>query len=239
MFLNTPVLPSPPSRFRTLLSTPVTHDILYRRFELIVCHINPDFTGYLSVRTASKLFSRPPYSSSPPQKASAPHKLCSRLLHLHQTGPIYFPSFIQTEKSSICVPYHPFEFVEKQNRLKSLNLPYGEVTAGKLMVTTASRDATLNPLRSPVISFNAAANLGLHDVKIIPPLDDSELRQTAQGNSDTAEDIPIRPVRCLAISLSNRRDSPRIGGLMLVEWSGQNGVFRRMDMIIQRCSFCV
>lgn len=132
-------------------------------------------------------------------------------------GPVYFPSFLQTYNASVCVPYHRFEIVEWQTRLKAPNLPCGEVMAGKLIVTTVLRDATFDPSSSPAIRFDTALSCA-----------DPGPIETAQGNSDTAEDNFTRAVRCVAIYRSNRPESPRIGGLLLVESSGHNGLFRRM-----------
>ena len=143
-------------------------------------------------------------------------------------GPVYFPSFLQTDNVSVCMPYHCFEIVEWQTDLKSANLPYGEVTAGKLIITTVLRDAIFDPSSSPTIRFDAAPNLDLHDGKTAPCLADLALTQTAQGNSDTVEDNFTRPVRCLAMYRSNRPESARIGGLILVKSLEHNGLFRRM-----------
>lgn len=132
-------------------------------------------------------------------------------------GPVYFPSFLQADNASVCVPYHHFKIIEWHTRLKAANLPYGEVMAGKLNVTTVLRAATFDPSASPTVRFDAASSSA-----------DAELIQTAQGSSDTAEDNFARPVRCLAMYHSDGPDSPRIGGLMLVESSGEKGFFRRM-----------
>ncbi len=143
-------------------------------------------------------------------------------------GPVYFPSFLQINNASTCVPYHRFEIVEWQTRPKAPNLPYGEVTAGKLVVTTALRDATLDPASSPAILFDTARNLDLHDVKAAPSSADSGLIQTAEGDSDTAEDNFTRPVRCLAMYCSSRPEPRTVSGLMLVELTGRKGLFRRI-----------
>ena len=132
-------------------------------------------------------------------------------------GQVYFPSFRLTNNASICVPYHCFKIVEWQIRPKAVNFPYGEVTAGKLTITTVLRAATFNPSSSPTIRFGAA-----------PSSADTGLIQTAGGSSDTAEDNYTRPVRCLAMYHSNGPDSPQIAGLILVESSGHSGLFRRM-----------
>lgn len=132
-------------------------------------------------------------------------------------GRVYFPSFLQENNASVCVPYHRFKIVEWQIRPKTASLAYGEVTAGNLIVTTVLRAATFDPSNSPSIGFEAA-----------PSLADTGLIQTAQGYSDTVEDNFIRPVRCLAMYRNNRPSPPEIGGLMLVESSEHSGFFRRM-----------
>lgn len=132
-------------------------------------------------------------------------------------GPIYFPSFLQENNTSVCVPYHQFKIVEWQIRPKTASLAYGEVTAGCLIVTTVLRAATFDPSRSPTISFEAA-----------PSLADTGLIQTAQGHSDTVEDNFIRPVHCLAMYRKKFRSPPKIGGLVLVKSSEHSGLFRRM-----------
>ncbi|CAD6578934.1 MAG: hypothetical protein ASARMPRED_008897 [Alectoria sarmentosa] len=136
-------------------------------------------------------------------------------------GNVYFPSFLMTHNASVCAPYHHFEIVEWQTQLKAPNLPCGEVTAGNLLVRTVLRDATFDPSSSPAIRFDAA-----------PSSSDLALPETAQGSSDTAEDNFTRPVRCLAMYCSNGPDSSQIGGLILVESSEHDGMFRR----IGRCS---
>ncbi|KAL2046410.1 hypothetical protein N7G274_001857 [Stereocaulon virgatum] len=74
-------------------------------------------------------------------------------------GPIYFLSFLETNNTSVCVPYHRFSIVEWQIRLQVPHLSYGEVTAGKLVVTTVLRDATFDPSSSPSIRFDALMEL--------------------------------------------------------------------------------
>ena len=143
-------------------------------------------------------------------------------------GPTYFPSFLETNNTSVCVPYHRFSIVEWQTYLRAPQLPYGEVTAGKLVVTTVLRDATFDPSSSPSVRFDEAENLEPYDIAAAPSSADQGLLQTAQGFSDTAEDSITRPVRCLAMFHSNRRDDPQIRGLMLVESPGHNGLFRRI-----------
>lgn len=143
-------------------------------------------------------------------------------------GPVYFPSFLQTNNARVSVPYHRFKIVDWQTRLKASNLPCGEVTAGQLTVTTVLRDATFHPSSSPALRFDVAPNLDFHDVKAASSSADSGLAQTAQGHSDTAEDDFTRPVRCLAMYRGNGSESSRIGGLILVKSSGHHGLFRRM-----------
>ena len=143
-------------------------------------------------------------------------------------GPVYFPSFLQINNASVCVPYHRFKIVEWQTRLKDPSLPYGEVTAGRLVVTTVLRDATLDPASSPAIRFDIAQNLDLHDLKATPSTAAPGLIKTAEGNPDTAEDNFTRPVRCLAMYRSDGPKSRTIRGLMLVEMTGQKGVYRRI-----------
>ena len=143
-------------------------------------------------------------------------------------GPVYFPSFLQAHNASVCVPYHLFEIVEWEIHPKNPKLPYGEVTAGKLTVTTVLRHATFNPSSSPAIRFNFVPNLDIHDEEAFPSLNDAAERQTGQGSSDTAEDSFTRPVRCLAMYRNNEPESLQIGGLMLVESSGHSGLFRRI-----------
>ena len=143
-------------------------------------------------------------------------------------GPVYFPSFIQINNASICVPYHRFEIIEWQTRLKAPNLSYGEVTAGKLIVTTVIRDATLDPANSPTIRFDTARNLDLHDLETAPSSATPRMMQTAESNSDTVEDNFTRPVRCLAMYCSNGPEPRPVCGLVLVELTGQKGVHRRI-----------
>ena len=132
-------------------------------------------------------------------------------------GPVHFPSFIMTDNASVCVPYHHFKITEWQIRPRSVNLPYGEVTAGKLILTTVLRAGTFNPSHSPTIRFTAATSLA-----------DTALLQTAQGQADTVEDNFVRPVCCLAMYHMNGAKSRRGGGLMLVKSSGHSGHFRRI-----------
>ena len=134
-------------------------------------------------------------------------------------GPIYFPSFLMTDNASVCVPYHRFKIIEWEIYPRSVNLPYGEVAAGKLILTTVLRAGTFNPSRSPTIRFAAATSLG-----------DTAQPQTAQGHADTTEDSFIRPVCCLAMYHINGAKSLEIGGLMLVESSEHTGHFRRMGL---------
>ena len=143
-------------------------------------------------------------------------------------GPVYFPSFLLTDGRSICVPYHRFKIVEWQTCLKAENVPYGEVAAGKLTVTAVFRAATFDPSSSPTIRFNAATNPNLQDVETPPLLDEPGLVGTAQGEPDTVEDNYTRPVRCLAMYRDGGPESALIGGLMLVESSGHDSLFRRM-----------
>lgn len=143
-------------------------------------------------------------------------------------GPVFFPSFLQKNNTSVCVPYHRFKIVEWQARPKAVNLPYGEVTDGKLIVTTVLRAATFSPSSSPTIKFDAAPCLDLHDLKVFPSIADTELMQTAEGISDTVEDNFTRPVRCLAMYHKNGPGSSQLGGLILAESSEHNGLFRRM-----------
>nr|ANM86522.1 hypothetical protein [Cladonia uncialis subsp. uncialis]AUW31326.1 hypothetical protein [Cladonia uncialis subsp. uncialis] len=143
-------------------------------------------------------------------------------------GLVYFPSFPQINNASVCVPYHRFRIVEWQIRLKAPNLPYGEVTAGKLVVTTVLRDATLDPACCPAIRFDTARNPDLYDLERAPSSAAPGVIQTAEGNPDTVEDNFTRPVRCLAMYRSDGPESRTICGLMLVEWTGQKGVYRRI-----------
>ena len=132
-------------------------------------------------------------------------------------GPIYFPSFPLIDNASFCVPYHCFKIIEWQIRPRSLDFPYGEVTAGKLTLTTVLRAGTFNPSHSPNIRFTAATSLA-----------NAALLQTAQGHADTVEDNVARSVCCLAMYHMHGAESRKIGGLMLVESSGHSGHFRRM-----------
>ena len=143
-------------------------------------------------------------------------------------GTVFFRSFYQADNASVCVQYHRFRIVEWQTRPRAINVPYGEVTAGKLTVTTVLRAATFDPKRSSTICFDAAPTVDLEDVKAAPSLPDTVPTLTAQGLSDTAEDNFTRPVRCLAMYHSDGPKSPRIRGLILVELSGHNDLFRRM-----------
>ena len=132
-------------------------------------------------------------------------------------GTIHFPSFPMTDNASVYVPYHHFKIIEWEINPRSVNLPYGEVTAGKLIITTVSRAGTFNPSHSPTIRFTAATSLA-----------DTALLQTAQGLADTVEDNFTRSVCCLAMYHTHGAKSLKIGGLMLVESSGHGGHFRRM-----------
>jgi hypothetical protein len=143
-------------------------------------------------------------------------------------GLTYFPSFLETNNTSVCVPYHRFSIVEWQTRPKTPHLPYGEVTAGKLVVTTVLRDATFDPSSSLSIRFDEAANLELHDMTAAPSSAYPGLLQTAQGYSDTADDNFTRPVRCLAMYRSNSPKDLLVHGLMLIEPLGHDGLFRRI-----------
>ena len=132
-------------------------------------------------------------------------------------GHVFFLSFPLAADASVCVPYHRFKIVEWQTRPKAVNFPYGEVTAGKLTIETILRAATFNPSSSPTIRFGAA-----------PSSADTGPIQTADANSDTAEDNYSRPVRCVVMYHRKGPDSPQIGGLILVDSSGHSGLFRRM-----------
>lgn len=173
------------------------------------------FAGIWATSAVQQLCWRAPDSRlffTPPPRYRAPSWSWVAL-----DGPIYFPSFLQENNASVCVPYHQFNIVEWQVRPKTASLAYGEVTAGSLVVTTVLRSATFDPSSSPTISFKAA-----------PSLADTGLTQTARGHSDTVEDNFIRPVCCLAMYRNNRPSPPEIGGLMLVESSEHSGLFRRM-----------
>ena len=132
-------------------------------------------------------------------------------------GIIYFTSFHMTDNASVCVPYRHFKIIEWQILPRSVNMPYGEVAAGKLILTTVSRVGTFNPSHSPTIRFTAATSSA-----------DTALLQTAQGLADTVEDNFTRSVCCLAMYHKHGPESLQIGGLMLVESSGHSGHFRRM-----------
>ena len=144
-------------------------------------------------------------------------------------GRVYFPSFLESGNGiSICVPYQHFQIVEWQTRSKAAKIPFGEVTEGKLIITSVLRAATFDPTSSPTVRFDTASDLSLHDVNAAPVLADMELRQTAQGISDTAEDNFTRPVRCLVIYRNVGFKSSLLGGLMLVESNGHDNLFRRI-----------
>ena len=143
-------------------------------------------------------------------------------------GLVYFPSFPQINNASDCVPYHRFKIVEWQTRLKAPNLPYGEVMAGKLIVTTVLRDGTLDPASSPAIRFDTAQILDLHELDTAPSSAAPGVIQTAESSPDTVEDNFTRPVRCLAMYRINRPEPRPVCGLVLVELTGQKGVYRRI-----------
>ena len=134
-------------------------------------------------------------------------------------GPIYFPSWPMTNNASVCVPYHQFKIIKWEIHPTSVNLPYGEVTAGKLILTTVLRAGIFNPLQSPTVHFAAATSLA-----------DIALLQTAQGHADTHEDNFTRPVCCIAMYYRHGAKPLKIGGLMLVESSEHSRHFRRMGL---------
>ena len=134
-------------------------------------------------------------------------------------GPIYFLSFLLIDNASTCVPYYKFKIIDWQIQPRSVHFPYGEVTAGKLTLTTVLRAGTFNPSHSPTIRFSEATSLA-----------DTALLQTAHGVADTIEDNFTRSVCCLAMYHVDGAKSPQIGGLMLVESSGHSSHFRRMGL---------
>ena len=128
------------------------------------------------------------------------------------------------------MPYQHFQIIDWQTRPKAANVLFGEVTEGILVITTVLRAATFDPTSSPTVRFDAAPDLSLHDVNATPASASTELRQTAQGTSDTAEDNFTRPVRCLAMYRNVGFKSSLLGGLMLVEAEGHDHLFRRIGL---------
>ena len=151
-------------------------------------------------------------------------------------GPVYFPSFLLIDNASVCVPYHRFQIVEWQTSLKTSNLPYGEVTGGRLVVRAVMRKGTYNPSGSPTMVFDAQPNPYVDKKQAVPSLTSAELKQNAQGYSDTVEDNFTRSVHCLAMYYNDRSKPSRISGLMLVESSERNGLFRRIGTYIAEVS---
>lgn len=143
-------------------------------------------------------------------------------------GRVHFPSFTLIDGVSICVPYCHFKIIEWLVRPKASNVPYGEVTAGKIIVTTVLRAATFNPSSSPTIHFDATSSENLHGVKAALSLAVAGLTEATQGSSDTTKDDFTRPVRCLALYHKSAPKSREIGGLMLVDSSENDGSYRRM-----------
>ena len=186
------------------------------------------FAGIWAKSAVQQLCWRSPDSRrflTPPAQYRAPSWSWAAL-----DGDLIFLSFPLTGDVSTCVPYRHFKIVEWLIRPKALNVGYGEVTAGKLIVTTILRTATFNPSRSPTICFDAAPNEDLHGVKAAPSSAELGLIETAGGISDTIEDNFARPVHCLIMYHINGPESPQIGGLMLVESSGHDGSYRRMGL---------
>ena len=90
------------------------------------------------------------------------------------------------------------------------------------------RAATFDPTSSPTVRFDDVSDVSQHDVSAAPTLAGTELRQTAQGTSDTAEDNFTRSVRCLAMYRNVGFNSSLLGGLMLVEADEHDQLFRRI-----------
>ncbi len=144
-------------------------------------------------------------------------------------GQVYFPSFLQRDNTSVCVPYRSFKSFSWYTDLKTAGLDYGEVTGGQLIVSAILRAGIFDPSRSPAIHFKDAypsQDLHYNEANLSPA--DQDPTQTAQGGSDTAEDSFTRPVRCLGMYHSGGTGSSLIGGLMLVESSEADGLFRRI-----------
>ena len=132
-------------------------------------------------------------------------------------GPIYFPSYLEIEGASACLPLQNFNIIEWEVRLKSDRLPYGEVLDGKLTVMTVIKNATYDPSSSPNLRFEAEE-----------PSAAPKSNYSPQGVSDTAEDNFPRHVRCLPIYRDAMKKSDRVGGLLVVESSAGSGLFRRL-----------
>ena len=121
-------------------------------------------------------------------------------------GPVYFPSFLEIDNDSACIPFCPFKILEWQTSLSSPNIPYGEVTFGRIVVETVLRDGLFDPLGSPSVSLEADATIA-----------DSQPMQTAQAHVDVVEDNFRRQVRCLAMYRRSQAGGLYIGGLMLAK----------------------
>ena len=127
-------------------------------------------------------------------------------------GPIHFPSFLTTDNiNSVCIPCTYFKIFEWQTTLKAANVPYGEVTAGSLVVTTVLRDGIFDPSTSPTtVSIEVGAT---------KEDDPRPKMQTARAYVDVAEDSFRRQVRCLAMYRNSIKKAGSLEncGLMLAK----------------------
>ena len=133
-------------------------------------------------------------------------------------GQLYFPSFLEIGGKSAITPDRNFKVIDWVISLKLVDLPFGEVIAGKMVVRAALREATFHPFSSPTLTFDTGSSGGIDQL------------QSAHGMSDVLEDNFDRSIRCVAMYHQQINEVQQIGGLMLVKLLGSNAIYRRIGI---------
>ena len=132
-------------------------------------------------------------------------------------GPIYFPSFLEHGGGSVCKPYSRFEILVWQTSLRANDVPFGEVTAGNLIVMAASREGNFDASSLPQVQFESDENLA-----------EPKPMHTARAQIDVPEDSFKRRVHCIAMYLTEKGGDLQLSGLMLTESPKDNNSFQRI-----------
>ena len=133
-------------------------------------------------------------------------------------GQLYFPSFLDIGGKSAITPDRRFKVIDWLISLKSVDLPFGEVTGGTMVVRAASREATFQPFSSPTLTFDTGNSVGISQL------------QSAHGMSDVLEDNFDQSIRCVAMYHQPVNEVQQMGGLMLVKLFGNNAIYRRIGI---------
>lgn len=133
-------------------------------------------------------------------------------------GQLYFPSFLEIGGKSAITPNRDFKVIQWLTSLKSVDLPFGEVTGGNLAVRAASRDATFQTFSSPTLTFDTGSWTGIEQI------------QYTHGIADVLEDNFGRSIRCVAMYHQQNNEVQQIGGLMLVKLLEDNDIYRRIGV---------